>query len=502
MAYRKRTDFRANQAAAPPSPAHPAPSPAACLPTCLPPLLQWPSLVRSLSPVIGEMPGMVLERYNACQVRGGGGGEDEGLLLHLPSLALHRASPPTRPLALRQLPTSAYPPAPAPTPPHPPHPLVPTTPRRRWPSAGFSPSCAAPGPPWTPRSSSGAMTAGRTCRSSMVASSRPSWRWGWPAPAQACLWRPSSTCWCSARRQRCGGGGGARGLPWRCDAGEADAAGVEARRCSAVQLCGMAVRSQHKYPPPTLPLPPSCCPPPSQIVLLGVCCSSGAAGGDEWAELALQPLPRYSVPTDGVTMVSVAATASGRIFLGGTGGCERASVCGPHRSGVGHTLWSVLLLLHPLVPSLSDVVPSCPLPLLPPSPPAPFPSCPTPPLQTATCMSFSTRRATAGAASAAERCVQLTVAAGSSLPSDDAACLPLMDKSISGKSWFLPQSQTHTSPHSLPCRSATPAACASSCPASCPLSCLGLPQVHPLLLRCRCSVRRCCNPIMTLSLAQ
>ena len=31
--------------------------------------VQWPSLVRPLSPVISEMPGMVLERYNACQVR-------------------------------------------------------------------------------------------------------------------------------------------------------------------------------------------------------------------------------------------------------------------------------------------------------------------------------------------------------------------------------------------------------------------------------------------------
>ena len=29
----------------------------------------WPSLVRPLSPVLAEMPGMVLERYNACQVR-------------------------------------------------------------------------------------------------------------------------------------------------------------------------------------------------------------------------------------------------------------------------------------------------------------------------------------------------------------------------------------------------------------------------------------------------
>lgn len=34
----------------------------------MPPAAGWPSLVRPLSPVLAEMPGMVLERYNACQV--------------------------------------------------------------------------------------------------------------------------------------------------------------------------------------------------------------------------------------------------------------------------------------------------------------------------------------------------------------------------------------------------------------------------------------------------
>lgn len=33
----------------------------------LPPPLQWPSLLRPLSPILNEMPGMVLERYAACQ---------------------------------------------------------------------------------------------------------------------------------------------------------------------------------------------------------------------------------------------------------------------------------------------------------------------------------------------------------------------------------------------------------------------------------------------------
>jgi hypothetical protein len=36
--------------------------------------------------------------------------------------------------------------------------------------------------------------------------------------------------------------------------------------------------------------------------------------------VALQALPLYSVPNDGVAMVTVAATAGGRIFMGGAGG--------------------------------------------------------------------------------------------------------------------------------------------------------------------------------------
>eukprot|EP00887_Chlorella_sp_A99_P007116 scaffold2.g7116.t1 len=63
----------------------------------------------------------------------------------------------------------------------------------------------------------------------------------------------------------------------------------------------------------------------TEVVLLGVCCSpgtSGAAGGpgDGCEQLVLQPLPLYSAPTDNVTMVSVASSASGRIFLGGADG--------------------------------------------------------------------------------------------------------------------------------------------------------------------------------------
>ena len=59
----------------------------------------------------------------------------------------------------------------------------------------------------------------------------------------------------------------------------------------------------------------------TEIVLLGVCCSRGPGGsGDECEEVTLQPLPLYSVPADNVTMVTVAPTADGRIFLGGAGG--------------------------------------------------------------------------------------------------------------------------------------------------------------------------------------
>ena len=55
------------------------------------------------------------------------------------------------------------------------------------------------------------------------------------------------------------------------------------------------------------------------MVLLGVCCSPDAHG-DPQGELALQPLPLYSFPSDNVVMSSVASTADGRIFLGGMDG--------------------------------------------------------------------------------------------------------------------------------------------------------------------------------------
>ena len=54
--------------------------------------------------------------------------------------------------------------------------------------------------------------------------------------------------------------------------------------------------------------------------MLGVCCTPSSDGADPCAELALQPLPLYSLPSDGVTMCTVLATPRGRIFLGGADG--------------------------------------------------------------------------------------------------------------------------------------------------------------------------------------
>jgi len=87
---------------------------------------------------------------------------------------------------------------------------------------------------------------------------------------------------------------------------EAQAVFTLALACPHLPTCAVALL----YPTPPRP----------QIVLLGVCCSRGPGGaGDECEELTLQPLPLYSVPADNVTMVSVASTADGRIFMGGAG---------------------------------------------------------------------------------------------------------------------------------------------------------------------------------------
>jgi len=53
---------------------------------------------------------------------------------------------------------------------------------------------------------------------------------------------------------------------------------------------------------------------PVEIVLLGVCVDGTTS------QLALQPLPLYTMPSDAVCMAAVAATPSGRIFAGGRDG--------------------------------------------------------------------------------------------------------------------------------------------------------------------------------------
>lgn len=57
-----------------------------------------------------------------------------------------------------------------------------------------------------------------------------------------------------------------------------------------------------------------------QLILVGVCCSRAGDGTDPYAEVSLQPLPEYTVPSDGVTMTCISCTNTGRIFLAGRDG--------------------------------------------------------------------------------------------------------------------------------------------------------------------------------------
>ncbi|PKI58192.1 hypothetical protein CRG98_021414, partial [Punica granatum] len=59
---------------------------------------------------------------------------------------------------------------------------------------------------------------------------------------------------------------------------------------------------------------------PIELILVGVCCSAGADGTDPYSEVSLQPLPEYTVPSDGITMTCITCTALGRIFLAGRDG--------------------------------------------------------------------------------------------------------------------------------------------------------------------------------------
>lgn len=59
---------------------------------------------------------------------------------------------------------------------------------------------------------------------------------------------------------------------------------------------------------------------PVELILIGVCCTASGDGTDPYAELSLQPLPEYVIPSDGVTMTCIACTDKGYIFLAGRDG--------------------------------------------------------------------------------------------------------------------------------------------------------------------------------------
>ncbi|WOK93164.1 nuclear pore complex protein [Canna indica] len=59
---------------------------------------------------------------------------------------------------------------------------------------------------------------------------------------------------------------------------------------------------------------------PIELILIGVCCTASGDGSDPYAEISLQPLPEYRIPSDGVTMTCIACTDKGHIFLAGRDG--------------------------------------------------------------------------------------------------------------------------------------------------------------------------------------
>ncbi|GMP93212.1 hypothetical protein CsSME_00043148 [Camellia sinensis var. sinensis] len=59
---------------------------------------------------------------------------------------------------------------------------------------------------------------------------------------------------------------------------------------------------------------------PVELILVGVCCTGRGDGMDPYAEVSLQPLPDYTIPSDGVTMTCITCTDTGHIFLAGRDG--------------------------------------------------------------------------------------------------------------------------------------------------------------------------------------
>ncbi|KAL0908738.1 hypothetical protein M5K25_023246 [Dendrobium thyrsiflorum] len=59
---------------------------------------------------------------------------------------------------------------------------------------------------------------------------------------------------------------------------------------------------------------------PVELLLIGVCCTASADGTDPFAEISLQPLPEYTMPSDGVTMTCFACMDNGQIYVAGRDG--------------------------------------------------------------------------------------------------------------------------------------------------------------------------------------
>ncbi|CAA6658633.1 unnamed protein product [Spirodela intermedia] len=59
---------------------------------------------------------------------------------------------------------------------------------------------------------------------------------------------------------------------------------------------------------------------PVELILIGVCCSGRGDGIDPYADISLQPLPEYTISSDGVTMTCITCTDKGQIFLAGRDG--------------------------------------------------------------------------------------------------------------------------------------------------------------------------------------
>ncbi|PKU85184.1 nuclear pore complex protein NUP155 [Dendrobium catenatum] len=59
---------------------------------------------------------------------------------------------------------------------------------------------------------------------------------------------------------------------------------------------------------------------PVELLLIGVCCAVSADGTDPYAEISLQPLPEYTIPSDGVTMTCFACMYNGQIYVSGRDG--------------------------------------------------------------------------------------------------------------------------------------------------------------------------------------